>query len=78
MRGVERIRFTTSHPKDMSDKLIDTMAQGGKSMRTCACGLQAGSNRILERMNRKYTREHYLDLTKKMRDKIPGLAISTV
>lgn len=75
--GVERIRFTTSHPKDMSDKLIDTMAQGGKICEHVHVALQAGSNRILERMNRKYTREHYLDLTKKMRDKIPGLAIST-
>lgn len=75
--GIERIRFTTSHPKDMSDKLIDAMAKGGKICEHVHVALQAGSNKILERMNRKYTREHYLDLTKKMRDKIPGVAIST-
>ncbi len=75
--GIKRIRFTTSHPKDMSDKLIDTIALGGKICEHVHVALQSGSNHILDRMNRKYTREHYLDLTAKMRDKIPGVAIST-
>lgn len=75
--GIERIRFTTSHPKDVSDKLLDTIAEGGKICEHIHVALQSGSDKILERMNRKYTREHYLDLTKKMRDKIPGVAIST-
>ncbi len=75
--GIERIRFTTSHPKDVSDKLIDTIASGGKICEHVHVALQSGSNPILERMNRKYTREHYLELTAKMRERIPGVAIST-
>jgi tRNA-2-methylthio-N6-dimethylallyladenosine synthase len=75
--GIERIRFTTSHPKDVSDKLITTMAQNRKICEHIHVALQAGSNQVLKRMNRHYTREHYLDLTRKMRERIPGLAITT-
>ncbi len=75
--GIERIRFMTSHPKDISDKLIDTIAQGGKICEHVHVALQSGSNNILKLMNRKYTREHYIDLTKKMKDRIPGVAITT-
>ncbi|HZK43437.1 MAG TPA: tRNA (N6-isopentenyl adenosine(37)-C2)-methylthiotransferase MiaB [Syntrophomonadaceae bacterium] len=75
--GIDRIRFMTSHPKDVSDKLIDTIARGGKVCEHVHVALQSGSNKILGQMNRKYTREHYIDLTKKMRDKIPNVAIST-
>ncbi len=75
--GIERIRFMTSHPKDISDKLIDTIAQGGKICEHVHVALQSGSNNILKLMNRKYTREHYIDLTKKMKDRIPGIAITT-
>ncbi|HEX3012562.1 MAG TPA: tRNA (N6-isopentenyl adenosine(37)-C2)-methylthiotransferase MiaB [Syntrophomonadaceae bacterium] len=75
--GLERIRFTTSHPKDMSDKLIDTIAANDKLCEHIHVPLQAGSNKILKRMNRGYTREHYLELTCKMRDRIPGVAITS-
>lgn len=75
--GIERIRFVTSHPKDMSDKLIDTIAEYDKLCEQIHAPLQAGSNRVLKRMNRGYTREHYLELTNKMRERIPGVALSS-
>jgi tRNA-2-methylthio-N6-dimethylallyladenosine synthase len=75
--GIERLRFTTSHPKDMSDKLIDTIAQTPKVCEHVHVPLQAGSNDVLKRMNRKYTREHYLELANKIRQHIPGVAITT-
>lgn len=75
--GIERIRFTTSHPKDMSDKLIEAIAVNHKVCEHVHVPLQAGSNRILQKMNRKYTREHYLELVGKMRDRIPGIAITS-
>jgi len=74
---IERIRFTTSHPKDMSDKLIEAIAANHKVCEHVHVPLQAGSNRILQKMNRKYTREHYLELVGKMRDRIPGIAITS-
>lgn len=77
VQGLERIRFTTSHPKDMSDKLIETIAQYEKLCEHVHVPLQAGSNEILKRMNRNYTREHYLELCEKMRAKIPGVAITS-
>jgi len=75
--GLERIRFTTSHPKDMSDKLIDTIAGGRNLCEHIHVPLQAGSNEVLKRMNRHYSREHYLELVAKMRARIPGVAISS-
>ncbi len=75
--GLERIRFMTSHPKDMSDDLIDTIAGGEKLCEHIHVPLQAGSNRVLKRMNRGYTREHYLQLVNKMRERIPGVAITS-
>jgi tRNA-2-methylthio-N6-dimethylallyladenosine synthase len=75
--GLKRIRFMTSHPKDMSDKLIDTIAGGEKLCEHIHVPLQAGSNTVLRRMNRGYTREHYLELVGKMRDRIPGVAITS-
>jgi len=75
--GIERIRFTTSHPKDITDKLIDAIAVNQKVCEHIHVALQAGSNRILERMNRKYSREHYMEICLRMREKIPGLAITT-
>ncbi len=75
--GLERIRFTTSHPKDMSDKLIDTIASHDKLCEHIHVPLQAGSNKILQRMNRGYNREHYLELAQKMRERIPGVAITS-
>lgn len=75
--GIERIRFTTSHPKDMSDKLIDSIARIEKVCEHVHVPLQAGSNDVLRRMNRRYTREHYLELTNKIRQRIPGVAITS-
>ncbi|MGI5921514.1 MAG: tRNA (N6-isopentenyl adenosine(37)-C2)-methylthiotransferase MiaB, partial [Syntrophomonadaceae bacterium] len=77
VEGLERIRFTTSHPKDMSDKLIDTIADCNKVCEHIHVPLQAGSNAVLKKMNRGYTREHYLELTNKMRERIPGVAITS-
>ena len=77
MPGLERIRFMTSHPKDMSDELIDTIAAGDKLCEHIHVPLQAGSNNVLKRMNRGYTREHYLELADKMRRRIPGVAITS-
>ncbi len=77
VEGIERIRFTTSHPKDMSDKLIEAVAVLPKVCEHIHVPLQAGSNDILRRMNRNYTREHYLELTNKIRQQIPGVAITS-
>ncbi|MBC7074882.1 MAG: tRNA (N6-isopentenyl adenosine(37)-C2)-methylthiotransferase MiaB [Syntrophomonadaceae bacterium] len=77
VEGIERIRFTTSHPKDVSDKLIDTIAECSKVCEHIHMPLQAGSNTVLQRMNRSYTREHYLELVEKIRHKIPGIAITS-
>ncbi len=71
------IRFTTSHPKDASKKLIDTMAQNCKIAKQFHLPVQSGSNRILKAMNRKYTREKYLELIDYMREKMPDIAITT-
>jgi len=77
VEGIERIRFTTSHPKDVSDKLIDTIAECSKVCEHIHMPLQAGSNTVLQRMNRSYTREHYLELVGKIRHKIPSIAITS-
>lgn len=77
IEGLERIRFMTSHPKDLSDELIETMATSKKICRHLHLPLQSGSNRILKAMNRRYTKESYLALVEKIRDRIPDIAIST-
>ena len=77
MEGIERIRFTTSHPKDVSDRLIDVLASGGKICEHIHMPLQAGSNQILKKMNRGYTREQYLQLVEKVRSRVPDIAISS-
>lgn len=77
VEGIKRVRFTTSHPKDMSDKLIDTIAGHSAICEHIHVPLQAGSNRILQRMNRGYTRDHYLDLVTRMRETIPGVAVTS-
>ena len=71
------VRFMTSHPKDASHKLIDTMAANPKIARQFHLPVQSGSDRILKEMNRNYTRESYLSLIRYMREKIPDIAIST-
>ena len=75
--GIERVRFMTSHPKDLSDDLIEVMAEEQKVCNHFHLPLQSGSNRILERMNRRYTREKYLEITEKLRRRVPGISLTT-
>ncbi|MDY5606484.1 MAG: tRNA (N6-isopentenyl adenosine(37)-C2)-methylthiotransferase MiaB [Lentihominibacter sp.] len=77
VEGIERIRFMTSHPKDLSDKLIAAFAECDKLCNYIHLPVQAGSSSVLRRMNRKYTREQYLELVRKLREAVPGIAIST-
>ncbi|MBE6573175.1 MAG: tRNA (N6-isopentenyl adenosine(37)-C2)-methylthiotransferase MiaB [Ruminococcaceae bacterium] len=71
------IRFMTSHPKDATHKLIDTMASENKIAKHFHLPLQAGNNRVLDKMNRKYTREKYLSLVDYMREKMPDIGLTT-
>ncbi|MDE7204042.1 MAG: tRNA (N6-isopentenyl adenosine(37)-C2)-methylthiotransferase MiaB [Lachnospiraceae bacterium] len=75
--GLERIRFMTSHPKDLSDDLIQVMKHSKKICRHLHLPLQAGSTRILEAMNRHYTKEQYLALAHKIRQEIPDISLTT-
>ncbi|MBN1495033.1 tRNA (N6-isopentenyl adenosine(37)-C2)-methylthiotransferase MiaB [Candidatus Peregrinibacteria bacterium] len=75
--GLKRLRFTSNHPKDLSDGLIDAMEGLETLMPYIHLPVQSGNNEILKRMNRHYTREWYMDLIKKLRKKIPGISIST-
>lgn len=72
-----RIRFATSHPKDLSDRLIETIAAYSNICRAIHLPVQSGSNHVLKRMNRKYTREWYIDRITKIKSTIPDCAIST-
>ncbi len=76
-KGLERLRFTSSHPKDMSDQLIHAMATLKTQMPYLHLPVQSGDNRTLKRMNRTYTVEHYRKIIEKLRKKIPGISIST-
>ncbi len=75
--GVERIRFATSHPKDLTDEVIAKFATLPNLMPALHLPVQSGSNRILSAMNRRYTREHYLDLVRRVREARPDIALST-
>ena len=75
--GLERIRFMTSHPKDLSDELIRVMAESKKICRHLHLPVQSGSTRILEKMNRRYTKEGYLDLAKRIKSAIPDISLTT-
>ena len=77
VEGIERIRFLTSHPKDLSDELIDVMAECDKVCKNLHLPFQSGSNKILKSMNRKYTQEKYLELVNKLKTKIPDITLST-
>jgi tRNA-2-methylthio-N6-dimethylallyladenosine synthase len=77
IEGLERIRFTTSHPKDMSDELIEAMAELPKVCEHLHLPVQGGNDRILKLMNRGYTKAQYRALVDKIRDKIPGIALTT-
>lgn len=75
--GIERIRFMTSHPKDISDELIEVMAREPKICKQLHIPIQCGSDRVLRLMNRKYTREKYLGIIKKVKEKMPEIVLST-
>lgn len=75
--GLERIRFMTSNPKDLSDELIEAFTVCDKLCHNLHLPIQSGSNRVLKRMNRKYTREDYLKLIEKLRIRVPDITLST-
>jgi tRNA-2-methylthio-N6-dimethylallyladenosine synthase len=77
VEGIERVRFMTPHPKDLSQDLIDVIKNNPKVARHIHLPLQSGSTEILRRMNRKYTREQYLELALRIRREIPDAAITT-
>ena len=77
VEGIKRIRFMTSHPKDLSDELIDVMKASDKICRQLHLPLQSGSSRLLKLMNRHYDKEGYLELVGKIRDKMPDIALTT-
>ena len=75
--GIPRIRFMTSHPWDFTDKMIDVIAKYDNIMPSINLPLQSGSNKVLKLMGRRYTKESYLELFHKIKDKIPGVSVST-
>lgn len=77
INGIERVRFATSHPKDISDELIDTMAELDKVCPQLHLPFQAGSDKVLKDMNRGYTKEEYLAKIDKIKTKIPGISLSS-
>jgi tRNA-2-methylthio-N6-dimethylallyladenosine synthase len=77
IEGLKRIRFMTSHPKDLSDELIDVMSKSKKICRHIHLPVQSGSNSLLKRMNRHYTKESYLELVDKIRKAMPDISITT-
>ena len=77
IEGLERIRFMTSHPKDLSDDLIEVMANSKNICPHLHLPLQSGSSRILKAMNRRYDKEKYLELAKKIRERMPDIALTT-
>lgn len=77
IEGLERIRFMTSHPKDLSDELIEVMRDSKKICRHLHLPLQSGSSRILDQMNRHYTKEKYLELAEKIKREIPDISLTT-
>ena len=77
VEGLKRIRFMTSHPKDLSDELIETMAKSKKICHHLHLPLQSGSSRVLKEMNRRYDKEKYLNLVDKIRTAIPDISLTT-
>ncbi len=75
--GIEKIRFISPHPKDFKDDVIDAIAECEKVSKIVHLPLQSGSTKVLKMMNRKYTREEYLELVEKMKKKIPNILFST-
>ncbi|WP_102028294.1 tRNA (N6-isopentenyl adenosine(37)-C2)-methylthiotransferase MiaB [Salirhabdus sp. Marseille-P4669] len=74
---IPRVRFTTSHPRDFDDRLIEVLAKGGNLMPYIHLPVQSGSTEVLKKMNRKYTREEYLELVRKIKKAIPHAALTT-
>ena len=75
--GIERIRFVSPHPKDFTDDVIDVIAKSKKICKIIHLPLQSGSTEVLKKMNRKYTKEQYLELVQKIKNKIPDVVFST-
>ena len=77
IEGLERIRFMTSHPKDLSDELIEVMGKSKKICKHLHLPVQSGSSKILKKMNRHYTKEQYLELVEKIRRSVPDVSLTT-
>ena len=77
IEGIEVIRFVSPHPKDFTDELINKIATSSKIAKQIHLPLQSGSTKILQSMNRKYTKEHFLELVDKIRERVPGVSFST-
>ncbi len=77
IEGLERIRFMTSHPKDLSDELIEVMSKSKKICKHLHLPVQSGSTEILKKMNRRYTKEQYLELVEKIRKAVPDISLTT-
>lgn len=77
IEGLKRIRFMTSHPKDLSDELIEVMASSEKICKHLHLPVQSGSTRILKKMNRRYTKESYLELAEKIKKAVPDISLTT-
>jgi tRNA-2-methylthio-N6-dimethylallyladenosine synthase len=77
VKGIERIRFMTSHPKDLTNDVIEAVKECKKVCEHIHLPVQSGSTEILKKMNRKYTKEQYLDLVNKIKEQIPGVALTT-
>ena len=75
--GIERIKFISPHPKDFTDDVIDAIANNEKICRIIHLPLQSGNTKVLKEMNRKYTKEQYLVIAEKMKERIPGVVFST-
>jgi len=76
-RDIARVRFTTSHPKDFDQETIEILARGGNLMPHIHLPVQAGSDEILRRMNRKYTSDDIVDLVERIREAVPGISLTT-
>ena len=77
IEGLERIRFMTSHPKDLSDELIEVMKHSKKICKHLHLPVQSGSTEILKKMNRRYTKEQYLELVRKIKTAVPDISLTT-
>jgi tRNA-2-methylthio-N6-dimethylallyladenosine synthase len=77
IEGIERIRFTSPHPKDFPESLLEVVATNPKACKHIHLPLQAGCNRVLDAMNRTYTREYFVELAHRMREQISGLVLTT-